>query len=244
MSRRTEKIHHVILDAEKLLEKRKVGTADKPRSVPLVDLAWEYIEARLPSHPPATSQGFERGGSSSPREVEDAMEGARLERQVIADHSRLPQLVRQWTELGVHLARLLSLVDEFERLGSELYVLAVRNTATVNPDTLPKESEGIPGCVSCARPQDRRLPNSGHFAPVALEDPHGPRRWGAALAESVKDTALCSFCRHVAVASARRRGGREVLPDDWPPLKAVDLLHRIGEQAAGRWLAKTEQGAA
>lgn len=227
MSGMSDRLHRSLTDLEQVLAKKQVGRADATTHVRLVDLAAKNIEERLPDRSPSL-HSVVSGGTRSERELEDRDDEARITRRLLEDSRRLPKITR-----------------EIERLSRELYFLVVRNTQTVSrPEELPADTEGLPGCVSCARPQNPRLAGSGHFAPVALPDPHAAKRWGEQIAESLDALALCSFCRRHAAAEAKKRGAAEVTPVHFPPLKAVDELNRVSEQAAGRWLAKQEQGAA
>jgi hypothetical protein len=93
MTRLHDQLEQARADIEKVLKPRKVGTSDYPRTVQLVDLAVERMAAWSETHPPASSVGAERGGSSSPREVEDRQEARRLANQVARDLNRFPELI-------------------------------------------------------------------------------------------------------------------------------------------------------
>jgi hypothetical protein len=86
-----------------------------------------------------------------------------------------------------------------------------RCTVPIDHSKLPSE---LPGCVSCARKRQKGgVEIAGHFAPVAERKAYASKH-------------LCRWCGDIERASGAV-----------PPLEAVDLYHRAGPQAAGKWLA-------
>lgn len=223
MSRYLAQITNCRADIERVAGKSLEHVSTPETKLALLDLAAGHIKDWLPSGTmPAVG---ERGGSSSPVEAEDRVEAMKVARGAMRDDKRMKQLCAQ-----------------LEALGAELYALVVRNVGLVDASKIPTRD---PECVSCARPQNPKDKASGHFSDVADPDPHAVRRWGSGLAASVGRLQLCSFCRTHAIASAKANGRDSVVPSrDYPPLKAVDLLCRQSEQAAGLWLAKQRRGAA
>lgn len=81
----------------------------------------------------------------------------------------------------------------------------------------------VAGCQSCARVSERKGSRlGGHWAPIR---------------ESAQVHRLCDWCYRHALAQAADRAG-SIVRQDWPPIKACDLFHGQGAQAAGRWLAR------
>lgn len=115
-----------------------------------VDVAAKHLEEWASIACPPNANG-PRGGSSSPVEVEDRVEEARLASRVSADQVRLPVLVRRLAETA-----------------RDLDLLVTRNVETVHPGKLPKEE---PGCVSCAREWRVKgvVRGGGHWAPVRAD---------------------------------------------------------------------------
>ena len=145
-SRRVLSLSSALIDLERVLAKADV-LVDPKRRV-LVDLAAQRIEEHVPLGVPGTSGDSTRGGSSSPTELEDRIEAARVGRQAALDAEKL----------GV-------LVKTIKRASTDLLLLVQRQTSTLHPDKLPAKD---PGCVSCARTEVRRGERiGGHFGPVA-----------------------------------------------------------------------------
>jgi hypothetical protein len=89
--------------------------------------------------------------------------------------------------------------------------IVARYTVKTDHEALP----GPPGCKSCARKRtkgDTELP--GHFNEIAAR---------------YKAKSLCRFC-----------GDHLAADKTLPPLDIIDLYHRVGEQAAGKELARRQ----
>ena len=129
-----------------LLGKRTNGTTDNPRRVAIIDLAVEHAEAWAGIAVPTDG---ERGGSSNPRDRDEAEEIRRVHTLAVKAADRLPEICKA--------------VDELMR---EAYDTVQRLTSTVDPKKLPKK-EAVPGCLSCKRVEERNdIKIGGHFAPV------------------------------------------------------------------------------
>lgn len=226
---------------EELVAFREHGPTDRRVRVRAIDLAVANCAAWCAVSVPGTSGDASRGGSSSPTEESERAEAAKVSRRAGIDTVRFSSLTKR---VERDLRRLLTIrseltdrIRQIERDCRDLERMLAPYTETVDHSRLPS-SDAVPGCVSCARLQPGT--GTGHFAPAAPPDPHGVKRWGAALAESVASLGLCRFCRFHAVENARQVGDVEVGVRHFVALEAVDRLHRDGEQAAGRWLAKQE----
>lgn len=232
-------------DLEKVLRRRNAATADRPRWVSGIELAEERMAAWAETNPPASSVGAERGGSSSPREVEDRQEARRLAVQVARDVNRLPLIVKH-IELaagvvghGPNLARLtfvygrvmsektaadvLPAVDAkgLETWTRPLAALVARYTETESREGRLPSEDSVPGCVSCARVAYRKgVKLGGHFAPVY---------------EKAKKHKLCRWCY-----DGSEFAGEAI---ELPPVEACDIYHRRGPRSAGTWLAKRRAAA-
>lgn len=223
MRKRANDVARIRDVCDRLLKKVEVGTQARSEFVTVLDLAWRHLHEWADVTPP--SQDSTRGGSSSPVEAEDRLEEQRLHRQALRDLARVPELIR-----------------EAMRAADELLLVASRYSVPIDHSKLPKEP--LPGCVSCARPQDVRRPGTGLFSPMAEPDAWGAKRWGKNLSESVHAIALCEFCRDVSVANAQETGAAAVEPRHFPPLKAVELWVHQSRAAASRWLSRQKRGAA
>lgn len=230
----------------------ETGTQAAPRKV----VRWELAVERLREWMAGASSTWGGGGVAG-GEISDPTgraADARIENQWRAASEAEGQLGLLFDSVVVLVTRLTSLV----KTGQDAYaadhrVVVVKSAATmrriVAVATVPLDlsqipgEDDLPGCRSCARKSGKPPKQiGGHFNPVADPNPHGAKRWGKALAESVEALPLCTFCRGHAVAAAQAAGAAEVTSKHYPPVKACDVLHRDGsESAAGRWLAKREK---
>ncbi len=229
-------------DLHAVLDVKDFGPPAGPRlwAVPLV-LACERMDAWGGAQPPKWDLGGKaRGGSSSPREVEDRLEARRLMNQIARDASRLPLLVVQ-IEFTVGLAvvgegrfvyrlncvrsrvsaALQGIVEVdgkgLERLTRDLVSLVARYTRPVDESKLPKDD---PDCLSCARTMFRKGQKlGGKSEPVY---------------EKAKKHKLCRFCYDFS-------GGNQ---DAWPPIEMCHIRLEQGPRAAAAWLSRRSQGAA
>ena len=201
-----------------------------------MQLAVERIDAWADVRSP--SVGGERGGSSSPREVEDRQEARRLAVQVARDRNRLPLLLAQIEDAagleivsGPVVSRLervlrrvklgVGLDDGLVKWTGDLKVMVARYTESPAREAgkLPSD-DVVPGCVSCARVSYRKsVKVGGHFAPVY---------------EKAKKHKLCRNCYD----------GSEIVGGvvlSLPAIEYCDIMHRQSASAAGRWLARRKR---
>ena len=126
------------------------------------------------------------------------------------------------TRIRTDTDRFTELVKKIRIDCHELYLLVLRYTEPVDSSKLPADTT-VPGCISCARTRGTGATKiGGHFAPIR---------------ETAAAHALCDWCYRHALADANERGLPRGTLGDPPPIKAVDLYHRAGAQAAGKWLA-------
>lgn len=205
MSREADSASRALTFLEHVLAFTTNGTADRPRRIRKLDLAVEHMHAWRSERMPADG---ERGGSSSPREAEDRWDAFLLDRMVARDL----RLVAELTRTIEHAAR-------------ELYSLMLRNVETLDPAKLPKEA--MPGCVSCARAEQKgTVKIGGHFAPVMPATREGAIRGN----RDAHAAGLCRWCFDVKEATG-----------SLPLVDECDVYHREGPRAAGLLRAKRER---
>lgn len=149
----------------------------------------------------------ERGGSSSPREIEERLEDRRVATQARYDAAALPQLVDEFRE------HLLDSVDagtpskQLERSAAMLARIISRYTVTIDHSQLEDPDTG---CLSCARTaRVNGLLYGPHWEPVYS-----------------KRTGLCRWCQE----------GLEAM-GHLPPVQIVDLRHRVSpRKATAEWV--------
>lgn len=149
------------------------GTKDLPRNVRAVDLAVANCEAWISQALPGSSSDSERGGSSSPMEVDDGREAGRVSRQAVRDLPRFDALTRSILVSARLLGRksgdeLAAVLVELEGDCRGLGQMVARYVVPVDHSKLPPND---PRCVSCERVDE--------FDDV----------W-----DKAKSTALCRWC--------------------------------------------------
>lgn len=180
-----------------------VGDVKYPNTVLGQKHAVEWQSEQLPRE-------GERGGSSSPRELEERSEDRRVALQAIRAEKSLRELLpafhAELTIASYGKAPTPELMQVSERLARVLAWLVV----PVDHGQLPKGEE--PGCRSCHRLN-------------TWKQWKGPRVWQPLSSQDrFAKQGLCSWCG---------KHGE-------PPIEAVAMRHREGEHKAGRWLAKQE----
>lgn len=185
----SRQVDQLIADIDMVFGTITTGTKDRPRKLRRIcitlDRLTEWRSDRMPTHD-------QRGGSSSPTEIEDRKEDRTLHQAIQRDADRIDELLRT-TAHSV----------------AALRAIVARYTVPIDHSKLPAPDAGIPGCTSCARTDTKRRLGP-HFAPVT---------------DRYATDGLCRWCGDV-------RANYGVLP----PLDAIDVYHRQGAQAAGRYL--------
>lgn len=156
MSSQSESLYRSCLTLNRILAEHTIGTVNAPRTVIAVDLALQRASAWATDQLPLAGQ---RGGSSSPQDIKDAMEATAVKRAAADALHRIQTLIR-----SIHANT------------TELYSLTQRYVETIDPKKAPTP---LPGCKSCAR-IDGQPPHrlGGHFAPVYDKaKKHGLCRW-------------------------------------------------------------------
>lgn len=184
-------------DLELLVKKITTGTADRPRRTRVIDIALQRMEEWAATDPVRLDREGHRGGTTASITQADRAEDHEVGRAATRDH-----------QTALTLMRTIATATE------QLHLLTRRYTAPIDTSKLPKKTETIPGCVSCARTKKKGpLTLGGHFA---------------AIAERYATDRLCRWC-----GDHHRAGAL-------PPIEACDIYHRQGAQAAGRWLARQQ----
>jgi hypothetical protein len=128
-----------IKDLELILGLVECGSMDRPRRMTRIALTLKRIQEWHAVRGPSVDEN--RGGSSSPVEVEERQEDRRVALAAERDAKRVAALL------------------------GELSDMCHRYTTPVDHRKLPSE---LPGCVSCARKRQKGgVEIAGHFAPVA-----------------------------------------------------------------------------
>lgn len=129
------------------------------RGVHPIDIALQHAEEWVDAHPP---RGEERGGSSSPTEIEERQEVARVSRLASKALIEIPLLTR-----------------ELEDAAEKLRDYTVRLTAVIDLTQLPKSEQRDDECASCRRSEQKGRERIGdHFSPVYVKAPlMGLCRW-------------------------------------------------------------------
>jgi len=185
----TRQVDQLIADADMVFGTITTGTKDRPRKTRRIRITLDRLTEWRSDRMPTTDQ---RGGSSSPTELEDRAEDRALHTAIATDAARIDELLH----------------DTARNIAALRYICA-RYTIPIDHSRLPSADTGIPGCTSCARIDTKRRLGP-HFSPVA-------NRYTTAN--------LCRWCGDV-----RHNYGT------LPPLDAIDVYHRQGAQAAGRYL--------
>lgn len=193
---RRDQLDQAHADLELLVKKITTGTADRPRHTRVIDVALQHMEEWAATQPVRLDREGPRGGTSTTTEHDERAEQEQVGRQAAVDH-----------QTALTLMRTIATATE------QLYLLARRYTAPVDTSKLPKKTDGLPGCVSCARTKKKGpLTLGGHFRVVA--DRYAAKR-------------LCRWC-----GDCERANG--VLP----PIEACEKYHMESEQSGGRYLAQ------
>lgn len=168
-AKRRDDTHKVVLDLETILGFYESGTASRPEQVRRIELALRHLHEYRSERMPANGT---RGGSSSPREVDDRAEERALTRQVERD---------------------LPILEKFLGMGPTIRAIVMRYTEPIALSKLPIPN--VPGCVSCARTEQKgKVHIGGHFSPVmpaSDEEVDGTKVHGNAEANRL---GLCRNC--------------------------------------------------
>lgn len=177
------------------------------RPIPSVVLAQQHAhDWQAPTLP---VRDGERGGSSSPREVEERQEDRRVSAQAIRDGQAMRRLIPELEAELVIASAHGAPTPELAKVARRLADVVNRLTATVDHGLL-----GAPQCRSCARKSK---------GPV--REYHGHP--GVPVYEKAKKHGLCRWCYDFWRAERRL-----------PPVDVVDIYHTRGPRAAGLELAK------
>lgn len=151
-----------------------------------VETAYRHAEEWVNTHAPANTG--ERGGSSSPTEIEEGQERARVNRLSVRGLEDIPRL-----------AKLL------EDTATQLLVLTHKLTAL---DLRKYEAEKEAGCRSCARTERRGHSSvGGHFAEVYDRTPEqGLCRWCGDYQRSIGELPPVEACDLYHRVSPRAAG--------------------------------------
>lgn len=133
MSKPSEKLLQIRADLDVVLTKRNEGTADFVREVPRIDTAMQRALDR--SGAGSLPTDGERGGSSSPKDVDERRMAERVARQAAKDAH----------DIGVLVARM-------KADAATLRHITDRQAEVV--DGTKNTDAGLPGCRSCARKED------------------------------------------------------------------------------------------
>lgn len=200
----------------------ELGTRERPRRVRAFDEAQgrcvQWIAERSPSRE-------SRGGSRSFTEAAEGQEDQATHKQALADLDVFAGkalsvfVAARGVRDGVGVEREVAAV-ELAGDCAMLRKVVGRYVRPIDHSRLPVE---IPGCVSCARPQRKGDPKSGHFAPVRT---------------TAKEHGLCDACYRFALTARKEAASVVITSAHYPPLRFCDLMHRVSPQAAGRWLAR------
>lgn len=216
MTTRRDALDQAHADLELLTKKITTGTADRPRHPRIIDLALQRMTEWANTTPPPHTSG-PHGGTTSPTETNERIEDQHVGHNATLDHQTA-----------------LTLIHSIAVATERLHALTLRYTKTIDHTKLPKPEDTIPGCVSCARTKKKNGVNYGGFFRVIDEKNYPHER-------------LCRWCGDHARADAVERhlppvelddGSTRKAMGDYPPIEAVDILHRQTEQAAGKWLAE------
>lgn len=193
-------LDQALADLQVLCKKMTTGTAERPRTTRVIDLALQHMLDWADTRPPPLHSNGPRGGTTTTTAHAERFEDHELGRHAAHDHAQALILIRTITVAT-----------------EQLYLLGRRYTAPIDTSKLPKPADTIPGCVSCARTKKKGpLTLGGHFSPVSERPAYQAKQ-------------LCRWCGdHDRVGSL-------------PPVEAIDIYHRQGPQAAGRWLAQQQR---
>jgi len=184
-------------------------TTTRRGPVPNVVLAQVHAQTWRNLQVPAPTE--ERGGSSSPTEIEERRERDRVTATAGRDADQLPGLVDTWqTHLRMSHTQgtvLPGLVDASARLARVI----ARCTSLVDHSKLPADVDGCTSCARTATINGRKY--HGH--------PHIP------VYDKARTSTLCRWCYDYQRAE-----------QTLPPVEIIDIYHRVGARAAGLELAK------
>lgn len=220
MTRRRDPLDQALADLELLCKKVQTGTAARPSTVRVIDLAFSHMRDWADTRPVRLEPEGPRGGSSSPVEIGERLEDQKVGRNALADH-----------------ATALTLVKTICTAAERLHALTIRYTKPIDHTKLPT-ADDLAGCVSCARVK-RKGPVSvgGHFAPVDVKN--YPREQ---LCRFCGDYARGDAQLRRLPPVELEDGSTRKAMGDFPPVEACDVLHMQGAPAAGRWLARQPAG--
>ena len=198
--------HNIVLDMRTIfLPVLVCGTPHDP-----IQLAYRHAR-EWQNHTMPVRDG-ERGGSSSPVEVEERVEDRRVAFQAARDERLLDELVPAF-EAEIVLASYAGRVTpELAQVARRLAEVISRCVRVVDHDKL---RTGPQGCRSCAR-KDTKRGFAGHFEPVS---------------KRYENRGLCDQCGRFAGANKGK----------FPPIEYCDIMARQGKHAAGRWLARRKE---
>ena len=199
--------HNIVLDMRTIFLPVVVcGTPHDP-----IQLAYRHAR-EWQNHTMPVRDG-ERGGSSSPVEVEERVEDRRVAFQAARDERLLDELVPAF-EAEIVLASYAGRVTpELAQVARRLAEVISRCVRVVDHDKLTSDE-----CRSCAR--KGKVGNRQY-----------PGHKGVPVYEKAKRHRLCRWCYDYWRAEKRL-----------PPIDVVDVYHRVSAKAAGRELARRLRG--
>lgn len=212
-------LHNLVTDIRVIAGTTYVGNTPYHNVVLAQKHAREWQSHTLPV------RDSERGGSSSPVELEERVEDRRVAAQAARDAADLPGLMlvfeQEWIlgeaahapKFPVRVAEQawwhVPVTPELGKAAERFARVVARCVRIVDHGVL---NEGPKGCRSCAR-KDAKHGFAGHFEPVS---PRYERK------------GLCDQCGRFAGANKGKL----------PPIEYCDIMARQGKHAAGRWLAR------